>query len=33
MLSEELVHGKVGHRAVQRAWESGVLIIKHLLSC
>lgn len=33
VLTEERAHGKVGHRVVQWAWESGVLIVKQLFSC
>lgn len=33
VLTEEPVHGKVGQRVVQWAWESGVLIVKQLFSC
>lgn len=33
VFTEEPVHGKVGHGGVQWCWESGVLIIKQLLSC
>lgn len=33
VLTEKPVHGKAGHGIVQWAWESGVLIVKQLLSC